>query len=721
MQLNGSGSTDPDGDPLTFRWTLVTKPAGSTATLTGPTTVTPTFVPDVAGTYSVQLIVNDGKVDSAPTTVTITATMNHPPVANAGPDQTVTVGATVTLDGSGSSDPDGNPITYQWTLSSKPAGSTATLANATTVSPSFVADVAGMYVVQLIVNDGIVNSVADTVTITAGSGGGLPPDPATVAPPVDRSVATDLATATAFLYTGNNPIQTGVVPGTIEARRAAVLRGKVLTRDGQPLSGVTITILHHAEFGQTLSRADGMFDLVVNGGGQLTLNYHKVGFLSAQRQLTVPWQDYAWLPDVVLISVDPQVTTVDLVAATPIQVARGSVQSDTDGTRQATLLFPQGTQAHMVLPDGSTQPLSTLSVRATEFTVGPTGPQAMPAALPPASAYTYAVEFTADEAEALGATAVRFSQPVIAYVENFLHSPVGGLVPVGAYDRQAGMWIPSNNGRALQIVSITNGLANLDIDGSGQAASASALGALGITDAERQQLATLYQPGQSLWRMSIPHFTTYDGNFPYECPSCPAPNVQPPTGKKSDCPNTAPGSTIECQNQILGEALDITGTPFSLHYRSDRVPGRKANNTLEIPISGATVSQELTHIELEVLVAGRKFVQSFPSTPNQHTTFTWDGQDAYQRPLQGEQPATVVITYFYRPRYRAPDASGGGTVAIFGLFLDGPAWDPARQEFYVPKAYETTVGTWDARAQGVGGGGASTSTTPTIPRREYCT
>ena len=99
----------------------------------------------------------------------------------------------------------------------------------------------------------------------------------------------------------------------------------------------------------------------------------------------MPWQDYTWLPDVVLISQDSQVTTIDLTAATPIQVARGGVQTDADGSRQATLLVPQGTQASMTLPDGSTVPLTTLHVRATEYTVGPSGPQAMPAELPPTS------------------------------------------------------------------------------------------------------------------------------------------------------------------------------------------------------------------------------------------------------------------------------------------------------------------------------------------------
>jgi hypothetical protein len=450
------------------------------------------------------------------------------------------------------------------------------------------------------------------LTVTVGSA--LPPDPATVAPPLDRSVATDMATATAFLYSGPTPIQTGVAPGTIVPRRAAVLRGTVLDRSGAPLPGVTIAILNHPEFVQTLSRADGMFDLAVNGGGQLTVTYRKSGLLSAQRQLTVPWQDYAFLPNVVLITADPQVTPINLAATMPIQVARGSVQSDTDGTRQATLLFRQGTQADMILPNGSTQPLTTLHVRATEFTVGPTGPQAMPAALPPASAYTYAAEFSVDDAEALGATQVRFSQPVIAYVENFLHSPIGGIVPVGAYDRQAGLWVPVANGRALQIVSFTNGLANVDIDGGGQAASAAALAALGITDAERQQLGTLYQPGQSLWRMSTTHFTVFDENFPFDCPTdvetgkrCPPPNEPSPTNRKLDCPSREDGSIIECQTQILGEALNVIGTPFRLHYQGDRVPGRKADNTLEISLNEAHSPTGLLGIDLEVLVAGQRF------------------------------------------------------------------------------------------------------------------
>ena len=123
----------------------------------------------------------------------------------------------------------------------------------------------------------------------------IPPEPADVAPQIDQTVATLHFAATEFLYTGTYPIQTGVEPGTIEEKRVNVLRGRVLNRDNNPLSGVIITILDHPEFGQTLSRLDGMFDMAVNGGGTLTLNYSKKGYLTAQRQIEAPWQRYTWL------------------------------------------------------------------------------------------------------------------------------------------------------------------------------------------------------------------------------------------------------------------------------------------------------------------------------------------------------------------------------------------------------------------------------------------
>jgi len=96
-------------------------------------------------------------------------TPNQSPVADAGAYRMVFVDDTVTLDGSGSSDADGDPLTYQWLFVSRPEGSDATLSDTAAVNPTFVVDVAGAYVVQLIVNDGTVDSDPDAVTITGSA------------------------------------------------------------------------------------------------------------------------------------------------------------------------------------------------------------------------------------------------------------------------------------------------------------------------------------------------------------------------------------------------------------------------------------------------------------------------------------------------------------------------------------------------------------------------
>jgi hypothetical protein len=175
VKLDGSGSSDANGDLLTYSWAFTSKATGSSAVLSSATAVKPSFTPDVAGTYVLNLVVNDGKVSSNSATVTVTASAaNAAPVANAGSAQSVVAGSTVKLDGSGSSDANGDLLTYSWAFTSKATGSSTVLSSATAVKPSFTPDVAGTYVLNLVVNDGKVSSNSATVTVTASAANAAP-------------------------------------------------------------------------------------------------------------------------------------------------------------------------------------------------------------------------------------------------------------------------------------------------------------------------------------------------------------------------------------------------------------------------------------------------------------------------------------------------------------------------------------------------------------------
>ena len=170
VTLDGSGSSDEDTeDVLTYLWSWTAKPIGSSAQLSSVTDENATFVPDGDGIYELQLIVNDGTADSVPDTVTVTAaTANIAPVADAGTDTYLETGLDAMLNGSASSDANiGDTLTYSWSITSKPSGSTAVLLDPTSINLRLITDIDGPYVIQLIVNDGTVNSAPDTVTVTA--------------------------------------------------------------------------------------------------------------------------------------------------------------------------------------------------------------------------------------------------------------------------------------------------------------------------------------------------------------------------------------------------------------------------------------------------------------------------------------------------------------------------------------------------------------------------
>ena len=537
---------------------------------------------------------------------------------------------------------------------------------------------------------------SDTAIITVAASEPLPPDPATVAPPPDRTVVTTLAEEIEFLYSGLDPIQTGVAAGTIRDERATALRGRVISATGAPLPGVAVTIAAHPELGQTLSRADGWYDIVVNGGGPLTLAYDKAGYITAHRLVQTRWNEQKTVDDVALIRYDAQQTRVTMGAAT-MQVARGGMVDDADGTRRATLLIPAGVTATLVRPNGSTEAAPALSIRATEYSVGPNGRSAMPAELPPTSAYTYCVEISADEAVASGATEVRFSRPVPFYVENFIGFPTGMIVPAGFYDRAKRAWLPSDNGRVIAVLGVTAGIAEVDTDGDGAADDGAAIG---MDLAERQTLATLYSAGQSLWRVPIPHLTPWDCNWPYMPPAG-------ATGPRLGRPQTAQtiegscklpsNSTVDCQNQTLGEEIGITGTPFTLQYDSGRIANR---NRAEIALTNGSVPDGLRRIELTIGVAGRSYSYTFAPSANLRYTFTWDGRDAYGRLVQGTRDATVSVEYVYGAVYAEPTEIQQAFLGASGEALSAI---PARQEFVYSQSWTVPLGQYDVASAGLGG------------------
>lgn len=165
VSINGAGSSDADGDTLTYQWSLAGKPNGSSATLADPTAVISHLTLDEHGVYSIELVVSDG-IESSDADITTINTLNTKPVADSGDDRAVFVGDDVELDAQASFDADGDPVVYQWSLLSKPDTSSAALSSVDQVSPQLTIDEAGVYIVQLIVNDGIENSDPDTVLLT---------------------------------------------------------------------------------------------------------------------------------------------------------------------------------------------------------------------------------------------------------------------------------------------------------------------------------------------------------------------------------------------------------------------------------------------------------------------------------------------------------------------------------------------------------------------------
>ena len=258
VMLAGSG-TDADSHPLTYQWSQV---SGTTVSLSDSTAASPTFeaitlaVGAPAETLVFQLIVNDGFDDSVADQVSITVNppANTAPIANAGPDQAVDAGTTVTLSGS-ATDPDGQAITYAW---SQTGGTAVTLSSTTAASPTFTAPSMAIgdpditLTFSLIVNDGVASSSADSVTITVSA-------PTNIAPVANAGADLVVASGASVTLTGGGVDQDS----------------DPLTYAWSQLSGTTVTLSSTTAASPTFTAptlpvngADAVleFQLIVNDG-----------------------------------------------------------------------------------------------------------------------------------------------------------------------------------------------------------------------------------------------------------------------------------------------------------------------------------------------------------------------------------------------------------------------------------------------------------------------
>jgi len=430
----------------------------------------------------------------------------------------------------------------------------------------------------------------------------------------------------------------------------------------------------HPEYGTVKTDPKGRFSVPVEGGAHITVLYQKAGLISAHRKVYVPWNDIAIAETIQMIAEDPAVTTVSFDGNPNTVVAHQSTEvTDIFGSRSCTMVFTGDNQAYLIDEQGNDiQELATITTRATEFTT----PESMPAKLPPNSAYTYCAELSVD-----GAQRVRFDKPVITWVDNFLGFDVGSAVPVGCYDRDRGVWIPSDNGIVVRLLDTdSNGIVDaLDADGNGQPNDLNNNGSFsdevkGLGGSER------YAPGSTFWRVAVTHFTPWDCNWPYG-PADDAvsanpkgePDADQQKEKNKDCYGQI-SSFVEERSRIFHEDIPIPGTDITLHYASNRVQAYKT--VMDVPASGDEVPASLKKIIVNVDLAGRILEQILDPLPNQKATFIWDGLNYLGRPVSGSATAHIKVGFVYDAVYLSPGdfemafAQAGGDVTSI----------PARQE-----------------------------------------
>ena len=462
--------------------------------------------------------------------------------------------------------------------------------------------------------------------------------------------------------------------------RFIVVTGLVTDIAGTPLADVTTEILNHPEYGTAATDETGRFSIPAEGGDVLTIVYQKENYLSGQRKVNTGHNDIVISETIAMIESDPLSTTITFDDNPSTVVAHQSTQvTDAFGSRSCTTVFTGDNAAYeMDLVGNVVRELTTITTRTTEYTT----PESMPAKLPPSSAFTYCIELSVD-----GVKNIQFEKPVVTWVDNFLGFEVGEIVPVGYYDKNQGVWVPSDNGVVVKLLDTdANGIVDaLDADGDDQPDDLDEDGVyadevVGLEDNQK------YSPASTFWRTEFTHFSTADKNFPVGTPSTAtlpnslfSPESDQDLANNDACYGSYTASFVEERGRIVHEDIPIPGTDMTLHYASSRVEGY--NTVITIPASGETIPDVLKRIDVTLTIAGRILKQELPPEPDQMAEFYWDGLDYLGRSIQTPIPAHTSVGFVYDATYY----SAGDFDQAFGQPGVYATTVPARQEIILTK------------------------------------
>lgn len=479
-------------------------------------------------------------------------------------------------------------------------------------------------------------------------------------------------------------IPSDVTIGEYEPQRFSVIVGQVFDFNTNPIDDVIISVHNHPEYGTVRTNIDGMFHLPIEGGKSHRIEYQKIGYNTIHRIIDVPANDFATVQDVTLSTLEEK-STHFVFNGNPNTIVQhqSNLISDHNGSRSLTIITTGDNTGYIQDKNGNDiQQISAGRLRISEYTT----PQSMPAELPPSSAFTYCAELSVD-----GAERIRFDKPVVSWLDNFLEFSVGMIVPVGSYDRDKGIWLPGPNGIVVKLLDTdADGIVDsLDADGDDRPDDLDQNGqvtneVLGLDDPIK------YSPDSTFWRFETKHFTPFDLNWPT---GRPADAIDPnasgtassgsPGGQSGVDPcTTAISSYVEDRSRIFHEDIPVPGTDLTLHYSSERVDGNRFR--IDVPVSGETVPASLKRIEARLSVAGRIFSQTLPASPNQMTSFEWDGLDVLGRPVKVEANAVVSVGFVYDEVYYVPKSLNPS----FGAPGGAPTGIKARRETTLWKQQE---------------------------------